>query len=295
MITRPWRSCALGQPAIFLHSLGRSVDHIRLGEVNTQTYAYGEAFEINGVRVSFHSAGHILGSARVRLEYQGDVWVFTGDYKRARIRAVSLLVVPCNTLVTEATFALPVYSWPAGKPIADDIYRWWQHNAELEAKPRFAVLFAGQDPAHSGRADCPPIKRFTCTAHQSNWWRPIARRASRCCQPRRSAHCPTTTNYRRAWSWPPSVAKAHELRRFKTSVAFASGWMAVRGIRKRATSQGFVMSDHADWDELIATIRDCGPARAVHHGRSNLLVRYLNEIGIPAAELATGFSSEGGE
>ena len=289
-----------GSRQYFCTASGEALIHIRLGEVNTQTYAYGEVFEINGVRVSFHSAGHILGSAQVRLEYQGDVWVFTGDYKRAPDPSCEPFeVVPCNTLVTEATFALPVYSWPAGKTVAGDIYRWWLHNAELGQTSVLLCYSLGK--TQRILAELTAFTDQTVHLHGSSVKLVEAyRQAGIQMLPTEAVSALPKDNKlpQGLVLAPPSVAESAWLRRFKNpSVAFASGWMAVRGIRKRRNySQGFVMSDHADWDELIATIRDCGAQRVLcTHGRSNLLVRYLNEIGIPAAELATGFSSEGGE
>lgn len=108
---------------------GESLIKIRLGDVNTQPHSFGQPFIINGVTVSFHPAGHILGSAQIRLEYEGDVWVFTGDFKRSPDPSCEPFeVVPCDTLVTEATFALPVYQWPAGADVAQQITTWWHSN-----------------------------------------------------------------------------------------------------------------------------------------------------------------------
>ena len=279
---------------------GESLIKIRLGDVNTQPHPYGEPFEINGVKVSLHGAGHILGSAQVRLEYQGDVWVFTGDYKRAPDPSCEAFeVVPCNTLVTEATFALPVYRWPPGSEVAAQVLAWWQANAQ--AGRTSVLLCYSLGKAQRILAELKPLTDQTVHLHGA---------AVKLVQAYREAGIdmlPTqaVSELEKGDKLPgglvlapPSVAESAWLRRFtQPSVAFASGWMSIRGIRKRRNySQGFVMSDHADWDELVQTIKDTGTQRVLcTHGRSQLLVRYLKERGIPAAELSTGFDSEGGE
>lgn len=273
---------------------------IRLGKVNVQPHPYGEPFEINGVKVSLHGAGHILGSAQVRLEYQGQVWVFTGDYKRSPDPSCEPFeVVPCDTLVTEATFALPVYRWPPGAQVAEQILSWWRGN---QAEGRTSVLLCySLGKAQRILAELHRLTDQTVHLHGA---------AVKLVQAYRDAgiemcHTQAVSSLEKNDKLPqglvlapPSVADSAWMRRFtKPSVAFASGWMAIRGIRKRRNySQGFVISDHADWDELIATIMDTQTKRVLcTHGRSQLLVRYLNENGIPAAELSTGFDSEGGE
>jgi len=309
----PWRgvSCAVithahgdharwGSQLYHTSAAGEPLIKIRLGEVNTQTHEWGEPFEINGVRVSLHPAGHILGSAQVRLEYQGQVWVFTGDYKRAPDPSCEPFeVVPCDTLVTEATFALPVYRWPPGDLVADQILGWWQDNASQQ---RTSVLLCYS----LGKAQR-ILAHLSSLTDQKVYLHGAAVKLVQAYREAGIEMLPTQAVSevnkgdllpQGLVLAPPSVAESAWLRRFRNpSVAFASGWMSVRGIRKRRNySQGFVMSDHADWDELIATIQDTGAQRVLcTHGRSQLLVRYLNENGIQAAELATGFDSEGGE
>ena len=273
---------------------------IRLGQVTIEAHPYGAPFEINGVHVSFHGAGHILGSAQVRLEYQGDVWVFTGDYKRSPDPSCEPFeVVPCNTLVTEATFALPVYRWPAGPEVALQILAWWDNN---RAAGKTSVLLCySLGKAQRILAELHGLTNRTVHLHGA---------AVKLVQAYREAGIqmlPTEAVSALAKDdklehglvlAPPSVSDSAWMRRFnQPEVAFASGWMAIRGIRKRRNYRhGFVISDHADWDELIRTVHETGTQRVLcTHGRSQLLVRYLNETGIPAAELSTGFDSEGGE
>ena len=278
---------------------GEPLIKIRLGDVDTQAHEYGEPFFIGGVKVSFHPAGHILGSAQVRLEHEGQVWVFTGDFKRSPDPSCEPFEsVACDTLVTEATFALPVYQWPAGEQVARDMLDWWQGNADRTS----VLLCYSLGKAQRILAELAKLtdrKAYLhgaavklVQAYRDQGWTMLDSEA--------------VSDMDKDFDWrgqlvlaPPSVAGSAWLRRFESpDIAFASGWMAVRGIRKRRNYQrGFVVSDHADWQELIQTIQQSGAQRVLcTHGKSHLLVRYLNEeMGLKAAELSTGFDGEGGE
>src|SRR6185369_3490885 len=104
----------------------------RLGaEVAAEGVPYGEPLRLGDVTVSFHPSGHVLGAAQIRLEAGGEVWVVSGDYKRdPDPTCAPFEVVPCDVLISEATFALPVYRWTPTGEVAADIYRWWQRNRE---------------------------------------------------------------------------------------------------------------------------------------------------------------------
>ncbi|MEZ4408416.1 MAG: hypothetical protein R3A52_18375 [Polyangiales bacterium] len=115
---------------ILRHRLGRDLD--------LTTVAYGEALDVKGVRVSLHPAGHILGSSQVRLEHEGRVWVVTGDFKRDEDPTCAPFeVVPCDAIITEATFALPVYRWRPPGEVIDAILAWWN---DCAARGRNALL-----------------------------------------------------------------------------------------------------------------------------------------------------------
>jgi len=100
----------------------------RLGEViSFRGVGYGEKIKLGNTWVSFHPAGHVLGSAQIRVEYRDEVWVISGDYKRcADPTCAPFEVVPCDTFITEATFGLPIYHWDSGETIGKQIYDWWQ-------------------------------------------------------------------------------------------------------------------------------------------------------------------------
>ena len=104
----------------------------RLGhEIDLDTHEYGKPVEIGEATVSFHPAGHVLGSAQIRVEVDGEVWVASGDYKRSPDSSCEPFeVVKCDTFISEATFALPVYKWESGRDTAQKIFQWWQSDLE---------------------------------------------------------------------------------------------------------------------------------------------------------------------
>ena len=258
--------------------------------------AFGEVREINGVRVSLHPAGHILGSAQVRVEHRGEVWVVSGDYKlEPNVTADAFEPVRCHTFITESTFGLPIYRWrPQGEVFAD-INAWWRRNQE---EARTSVLFgyslgkaqrllAGVEPSLG-----PIFVHGTVEA-----FHPLYRAAG---VPLPDVVAAESADIRAAAGRglvvaPPSVADSAWLRKFgDVSCAFASGWMQVRGARRRqALDRGFVLSDHADWPGLLEAIRLTGAEHVqVTHGYTAPLVRWLNEQGLKAEVLATRFVGE---
>src|SRR5688572_3129132 len=119
---------------------GEGILRKRLGtDINLTTLAYGDTINHHGVKLSLHPAGHVLGSAQVRLEYKGEVWVASGDYKvEADGTCAPFESVPCDIFITESTFGLPIYQWRPQAEIFDDINQWWQNNADNN---RISVLF----------------------------------------------------------------------------------------------------------------------------------------------------------
>ncbi len=259
---------------------------------------YGHRFRLGDAWVSFHPAGHILGSAQVRVEHRGRVWVASGDYKRDDDPTCEPFeVVPCDTFITEATFALPVYRWPSAASVAADIYRWWQ---ECAAAGRTAVLFTYA----LGKAQriLAELRAFTdrsvCLHGAMAPMVAAYREAGVDLLPTATVSAyPAGHDFRGGLVLaPPSAAGSTWMRRFRPeSTGFASGWMRTRGHRRRrGYDRGFVVSDHADWPDLLRTIRETGARRVLAtHGRTDILVRYLREeVGLDAAALETAFEGE---
>ncbi len=260
--------------------------------------AYGERRRIGQVDVSFHPAGHVLGSAQIRIEHRGEVWVVSGDYKRdPDPTCAPFEVVPCDTFITEATFSLPVYVWPGGERVAREILAWWDAN---RAEGRPSVLFCyALGKAQRVLAELARLTDRTALLHGAV--APLVKLY-------RQAHIrmlPTASvdlRSRRDYAGelviaPPGAAGTPWMRRFRgASTGFCSGWMRLRGQRRRrAYDRGFVLSDHADWPGLLRTVEETGAARVLAtHGQSDTLVRYLRERGIAADALETLYAGEDG-
>jgi putative mRNA 3-end processing factor len=260
---------------------------------------YGESITVNGVNVSFHPAGHMLGSAQVRLEYQGQIAVVSGDYKLGSDPTCeSWQPIQCNLFVTESTFGLPVYRWQPDQVIADSINQWWRENREsgkCSVLYGYAIgksqrLIASLDPSIG------PIYTHGAVEKGNEAYRHTG------------VSLPETTYVgsitgKHDWKGAMVVAvpSAHGtpwLRKFgRISTAMASGWMAVRGARRRrSVDRGFVMSDHVDWPSLLNAVEACDPETVwVTHGYSAVVARYLQSMGREAIAIDSRSRSEGEE
>lgn len=274
----------------------------RLGRGATvEAPRYGEHFRMGGVEVSLHPAGHILGSAQVRIDDGREVWVVSGDYKRdADPSCEPFEVVPCDCFVTESTFAQPQFAWPDVEGVADDILHWWRNCrdrglavvlfcyalgkaqrilAALQQR-RPAVDAAGLDPIVLLHATMPGLVK-----HYRN--------AGIALLPTESLANPSkTADYRgRLILAPPGAGGTPWMKRFAPyETAFASGWMIENGDTARASKYGraFTLSDHADWPSLLRTVRETGARRVrTMHGDSTALIETLRAEGIEARELGT--------
>ena len=270
----------------------------RLGsDIALQTLAYGEAITHHGVRVSLHPAGHVLGSAQVRLEHGGRVWVASGDYKLEHDGTCAPFEpVRCDTFITESTFGLPVYRWPSQAQLFSDINGWWRRNAELgRASVLFAYAFGKAQRILRGiDASMGPIVVHGAVEPLNE----VYRTCGVALPPTLRATDPALTKpavSRALVIAPPSAAGTPWLRRFgEFSDAFASGWMQVRGKRRnRGVDRGFVMSDHADWPGLQHAIKATGAERIlVTHGSVAVMVRWLSEQGLAAEGFKTEYGDE---
>jgi len=276
---------------------GLGILRSRLGrQADIQGLAYGEAIRMGAARISLHPAGHVLGSAQVRIETEEGVLVASGDYKRDEDPSCEPFeVVPCDTFITEATFALPVYRWPDGASVARDILSWWQANA---AAGRSSLLFCyALGKAQRLLAELARLTDETVYLHGALV--PLVQ-VYRDAGIRMLPTEPVSQQGRKAdfagrlILAPPSAAGTPWMRRFgKHSTGFASGWMRIRGNRRRrGYDRGFVLSDHADWPALVRTIEQTGARRVlVTHGRSDVLVRHLRQtLGVSAEALETAYA-----
>jgi putative mRNA 3-end processing factor len=275
----------------------RRLLQLRLGsDIGIDTLPYGESIIINGVKLSFHPAGHILGSAQVRLEYRGEVWVVSGDYKtEPDTTCVPFEIVRCHTFITESTFGLPIYRWAPQEEVVDRINAWWRSNQERGktsmlfgyALGKAQRLIAGLDRSIG------PIYTHGAVENINRVYREEGISLHDTIH---TSELPRGTDWSRSIIVaPPSANGTPWTRRFgSVSTAFASGWMKIRGARRRrAVDRGFVFSDHVDWPSLMEVVRGTGAERVlVTHGYVAVVVRWLREQGWQADGLRTEYEGE---
>jgi putative mRNA 3-end processing factor len=276
---------------------GAAILRWRLGEQEYHEHDYGERFRLGDATVSVHSAGHVLGSAQVRIEVDGEVWVVSGDYKRqADPSCAPFEVVRCDTFITEATFGLPIYRWPSTADVVREILDWREHCA---TRGEAAILYCyalgkaqrllaelrlqSEQPVWLHGAVATGVGVYRQAGVELIETRPVGDRE-------RGASFAGQLVIA-----PPSAAGSAWLRRFgRAQQGFASGWMRLRGNRRRRNyDRGFVVSDHADWPALMQTVRETGASRVIAtHGNTDAIVRALNEDGIAAEAFSTRFGDE---
>jgi len=287
-----------GSAAYLAAAEGVSLLRHRLGSgLPVEGVGWGERRRLGEVELSLHPAGHIRGSAQVRVAARGEVWVVTGDYKRvADPTCTPFEVVRCHTLITEATFALPVYRWAPTAVVIGEIARWV---ADCARVGRSAVLFTySLGKAQRLLAEVGNQVEGPILVHG-------AIEPLNACYRDDGVALPPTTRVSDVATRdtvgaalvlaPPSANVPGWMRRFRDpETAFASGWMRLRGTRRRrALDRGFTISDHADWPALLLTIAETGAERVLAtHGDSAALVRLLGERGLEAGALATQFAPE---
>jgi len=260
------------------------------------TYGYGETFTVNGVKLSFHPAGHIIGSAQVRVEYKGEVWVASGDYKLADDNfSAPFEPVACHTFITESTFGLPVYRWQPSKNIYQEINEWWLNNQKDNKVSVLAGYSLGKAQRILQNLDASIGSIYTHGAVEN------VNKALK-----GEHNLPDTIQITEATNKkeliggmvicpPAALGSAWEKKLGDFENAMASGWMGLRGARNRSSvDRGFVLSDHADWDDLLNAVKATGCERVyVTHGYTAVFAKYLNEIGYEAYEAKTEFIGEG--
>lgn len=282
----------------FVAREGASILRLRLGgEARIRCLDWGETVCLNGVRLSLHPAGHIRGSAQVRIEGDREVWVVTGDFKRVPDPTCTPFTpLRCDVLVCEATFGLPVYRWPTEAEVLAAVRAWVEDCARRGlAAVLYAYSLGKAQRLLAGLARKSPWPVFVHGAiatvnrlYESEGvelgnWQPL---------PERSRRGSLGGALILA---PPSVAGAWQRALGPAETACASGWMAIRGQRRRrGYDRGFVLSDHADWPALLQTIAET-QARRVYltHGQGEALARFLCEQGVVAQTLLTAYEGEG--
>ena len=267
----------------------------RLGAITAEGIAYGAPRQIGPVTVSFHPAGHVPGSAQIRVEHRGEVWVVSGDYKtEADGLAEAFAPVACHSFISECTFGLPVFRWQPQPIVMQDIADWWAANTAAGKTSILGAYSFGK--AQRLMAALPPqgpilthgaVEAVTDILRAQGYPLPPTTRVT-----------PAVTAKTHPGALviaPPAALGSAWANRFAPSdEAFASGWMAVRGIRRRRSlGTGFALSDHADWQGLNTAIRATGASRVfVTHGYTTPFRHWLETQGYDAGIVETGYTGD---
>ena len=293
-----------GHRHVLATAISGGVLRSRLGaSLPLQGLAYGESVLHHGVRISLHPAGHVLGSAQVRLEHGGQVWVASGDYFLSAFDERNPTCEPfepvrCDCFITESTFGLPIYRWAPQAQVFDEVNAWWRANAAA-GRPSLLMAYSfgkAQRVLAGVDAGIGPIVVHGAVGPLNSAYRAAG-------VPLPATALVTELPDRRALAGalvvaPPAVHGSVWARRLgDASDAFASGWMALRGARRRqGVDRGFVLSDHADWPGLQRAIAATGAPRViVTHGFEAVMVRWLREQGLDAGAFKTEYGAEGGD
>jgi putative mRNA 3-end processing factor len=287
-----------GHKHYLCHHHTKPILQLRLGDNSYETLGWNEPVTINGVKVSLHPAGHIIGSSQVRVEYLGEVWVVSGDYKTEN-DGISGQFEPirCNTFITESTFGLPIYRWKPQEEIYNNIRGWIRENKQLGKTSVLIAYSLGKAQRILQAAKAVTDEIFV---HGAIWnTQEALRQAGWQLPPVQRINPDTSKDILRGAVViaPPSADASPWMKRFTPyAVGVCSGWMQVRGnVRRRNIDAGFALSDHADWNGLLSAVKATGAEKVfVTHGFQSAFSRYLNENGIESAEVKTEYGEEEG-
>ena len=286
-----------GSKHYLCHHHTKPILEVRLGADNQyQSIEWNEPININGVKVSLHPAGHIIGSSQIRVEHKGEVWVVSGDYKTEDDGLSGAFEpVKCHTFITESTFGLPIYYWKPQTEIFSNIQSWVRQNKEAGKSSILIAYSLGKAqrllPCLAEVTDTILVHGAVYNVHkaleEAGWKLPQVQRVT-----------PDTPKelLKSAVVIAPSSAEGTPwIKKFAPyAVGICSGWMQVRGnVRRKNADAGFALSDHADWPGLLQAIKATEAQKVfVTHGFQHAFSRYLNEQGIPAAEVKTEYGGE---
>lgn len=281
------------------HPITEKLMRARLGaDLDIGTLGTNDSVTINGVRFSFHPAGHIPGSVQVRVEHAGEVWVVTGDHKRhSDGLSEPWEPVKCHTFITECTFGLPIYKWQEPEAVFASMNQWWRSNAADGVCSIISAYSLGKAQRILNGVDSSigPVLVHGAVANMNTVLEEAGLRLNAW-----EAITPVTPRerFRKALVITPGSAIgtpwSNKMKPYAT--AMASGWMQLRGWRRRGNlDTGFVLSDHADWPALLRAVEESGAERIIAtHGYTDLFSQYLRSIGYYATAESTEFGSEEG-
>ncbi|MEX1188674.1 MAG: ligase-associated DNA damage response exonuclease [Bacteroidia bacterium] len=270
---------------------------LRLGKsINLSTVNYNEEIHINGVKFSFYPAGHIIGSSQIRVEYKGEVWVYSGDYKLENDGfSTPFESVKCHTFITESTFGLPVYRWKPQDEVFSEMNSWWKSNSEQGICTVIVAYSLGKAQRILKHLDKSIGQVFTHSAITA--MHSALRDSGFDLPPTVGISEKKISDYDVQGGLilvPPAATSAAWLRKHEPyATGIASGWMGIRGSRRRmSVDRGFVLSDHADWPSLNRAVKDSGAERViVTHGYKSAFSKWLRELGYDSEASSSDYYS----
>ncbi|MBW8360744.1 MAG: ligase-associated DNA damage response exonuclease [Kaistella sp.] len=285
-----------GMKKYLCHHYTKPILKLRIGEdIDVQSLGYAEEISINGVKVSFYPAGHIVGSSQIRMEYNGYVIVFSGDYKTDDDGlSTPFELVKCNEFITESTFGLPIYNWLKPEAYSELMQSWVEQNRSNGK----TSVFIGYSLGKAQRIMKSVEGSGKIFVHQSIGRLNEGIESVGITLPEYET-IDFLGNFKESKGeiviLPPALLDSNVIKKIpERATAICSGWMQVRGSRRwRSADAGFSISDHADWNGLISTVIATGAEKVyVTHGQTAVFSKYLNELGIDAVELQTIFGDE---
>lgn len=285
-----------GNKHYLCHNQSKAILQHRIGaDISIESLPYNEYKVINGVKVSFHPAGHIIGSAQIRLEYKGYIVVFSGDYKtQPDFITTPFEPVKCHEFITESTFGLPIYKWKSEEELQQELQDWIVQNQQNNRTSVFLGYSLGKAQrimklvekveeiyVHSA------IHNLNKAIENSGITLPTTKLLT--------ADFKKTEIQNKIVILPPALLGSKMIKKIpNAATAICSGWMQIRGNRRwKGVDAGFAVSDHADWDGLLSAVKATEAEKVyVTHGSQAVFSKYLNEIGIEAHELKTEFGED---
>jgi putative mRNA 3-end processing factor len=288
-----------GSGSYLCHHFTKPLLQLRLGEHPFQSMEWGESVLMNEVKVSLHPAGHIIGSSQVRIEYKGEVWVVSGDYKTEDDGTSGAFEpVPCHTFITESTFGLPIYNWKPQHEIFSNVQQWILKNQSIE-KTSVVIAYSLGKAQRILKAIAEITDKIFVHGAVWNVHQTLLQAGISLPNVTRVTPDMPKENFKAGVVIaPPSAEDTPWMKRFSPyEVGVCSGWMQVRGnVRRKNVDAGFALSDHADWNGLLSAIKATGAQKVfVTHGFQAALSRYLNENGTEAAEVKTEYGNDEGD
>lgn len=285
-----------GNKHYLCHNQSKAILQHRIGaHISIESLPYNQYKVINGVKVSFHPAGHIIGSAQIRLEYKGYIVVFSGDYKtQPDFITTPFEPVKCHEFITESTFGLPIYKWKSEEELQQELQDWIVQNQQNNRTSIFLGYSLGKAQRIMKLVE--NVEEIYVHAAIHNLNKAIENSG---------ISLPTTKLLTADFKkieiqnkiviLPPALLGSKMIKKIpNAATAICSGWMQIRGNRRwKAVDAGFAVSDHADWDGLLSAVKATEAEKVyVTHGSQAVFSKYLNEIGIEAHELKTEFGED---